>query len=179
MARGQEECVARGQEEAKNELTQEMKEREERSGNIVVYGVPEKEGEDNGREADEKVLRELATEIGVEIRGKLEVRFRAGKRKEPEKPRPIVVKVEDDETREKLLTNARRLARKDEWKRIYVAPDMTWQQREESMKDERKKREEAEKKTEEAKNEGRKGKFVVVGVRGRRRIVWREERGEE
>ena len=124
-------------------------------------------------------MRKLAEEIGVEIQGRMVVKFRAGRKKEPEKPRPIVVKVEDDETRERLLTNARRLARKEEWKRVYVAPDMTWQQREESIKDEKKKKEEAEKKTEEAKNEGRKGKFVVVGIRGRRRIVWREEQEGE
>ena len=30
----------------------------------------------------------------------------------------------------------------------------------------------AEKRTEEAKKDGKVGKFVVVGMRGRRRVVW-------
>ena len=91
----------------------------------------------------------------------------------------MIVKVSDDETRQKLLANARRLARKEEWKTVYVSPDLTWQQREEAREEEKKLRVEAERRTEEAKNAGRTGgKFVMVGPRGRRRLVWREERDE-
>ena len=88
----------------------------------------------------------------------------------------MIVRMSDDETRQMLLENARKLARKDEWKRVFISPDLTWQQREAAREEERKLRLEAEKKTEEAKNEGRGGgKFVVVGPRGRRRVVWRAE----
>ena len=94
------------------------------------------------------------------------------------KPRPIIVKVKDGETREKMLGNARELGRKEEWKRVFIGPDLTYKQREEAREEDGKLREEAERKTDEAKNEGRTGgRYVVVGQRGRRRIVWWEERG--
>ena len=125
-------------------------------------------------------MKEVAENIGVEIKGEVEVKFRAGKRSEEAtaKPRPMIVRVTDDETRESLLKNASRLMRTDNMKRVFISPDLTWEQREEARKVENKLRQEAEKKTEEAKNEGRAGKYVVTGQRGRRRIVWWEERTE-
>ena len=170
--------VERAKKEVMNEIESERKEREDRSENLVVYGVKESEAEDaeERKEDDKKKVMELAEAIDVPINGELEVKFRAGKKAENGKPRPMIVRVEDEETRQKLLTNARKLARKEEWKTIYVSPDLTWQQREEAREEERKLREEAEKKTEEAKNSGRgEGKYVVVGPRGRRRLVWRTE----
>ena len=111
------------------------------------------------------------------------MKFRAGRLREVEgeeeesKPRPMVVRIEDDETRQRLLQNARKLAREEEWRKVFLSPDLTWQQREEARQEEKRLREEAERKTEEAKNGGREGgRYVVVGPRGRRRIVWREER---
>ena len=46
----------------------------------------------------------------------------------------------------------------------------------ERWKEEAKLRDEALKRTEEAKKEGKKGRFVVVGQRGKRRVMWWEER---
>ena len=77
----------------------------------------------------------MVEEIGVEIKGKMEVKFRAGKKVEGGKPRPLIVRFEDDETREQLLTHARRLARKEEWRNVFVSPDLTWKQREEVRKE--------------------------------------------
>ena len=74
----------------------------------------------------------------------------------------------------KLLQDARKLSRIPELKRVFIAEDMTWAQREEARKMERELREEAERKTNEAKNDGRVGKFILVGPRGRRRLVWTE-----
>ena len=65
----------------------------------------------------------------------------------------------------KIHDNARRLARKDGMKDVYIAPDMTRKQREEARREE-KLRADATSKTEEAKNEGLKGKWVVVVGRG-------------
>lgn len=60
-----------------------------------------------------------------------------------------------------------------------MRPDLTRRQRDEANKKEKKLREEAEEKTEAAKNDGKKGKFIVVGQRGSsRRVVWREEKEE-
>ena len=111
----------------------------------------------------------------------MEVKFRAGKKDETgAKPRPMVVMVEDDETREKLLVNARRLARSERWRKVFVSQDLTWRQREEARKEEANLREKAERMNEEAKNEGKEGgKYVVVGRRGKRWIKWWVERGRE
>ena len=165
--------------EVKEEMTMEMKEIEERANNVVVYGLKESEKEEakDRREEDEEKVKEMVEEIGIAARGKMEVKFRAGRKVENGKPRPVIVRVEDEETREQLLQHARRLARKDEWKNVFVSPDLTWKQREEARKEEKKLREEAEKKTEQAKNEGRTDeKWTVVGRRGKRRVVRWENR---
>ena len=123
----------------------------------------------------------MAQVIGIGLEGGIEIEHRAGRKDEnASKPRPlIVVKIKDDETRERLFKNARRLARNDEWKNVYVSPDLTCKQREEARKDEKKLREDAEKRNEQAKNEGKvDGKFVVIGQRGSsRRVVWWSEDG--
>ena len=171
--------MERAKKEFKEEMESERKDREARSENVVVYGMKESESEDaEVRKGDDKnKMLELAREIGVEVRGEVEVKFRAGKKKEDGKPRPMIVRVEDEETRQKILANARRLARKEEWKSVFVSPDLTWKQREEAREEERRLRTEAENKTEEAKNGGRTGgRYVVMGPRGRRRVGWREER---
>ena len=178
MEKEMEAGMERAKKEFKDEMETERKEREERSENVVVFGLAESEEEEaEARKMhDQRKILELVKEITVEVKGDLEVKFRAGKKTEDGRPRPMIVKVNDEETRQKILTNARKLARKEEWKRVFVSPDLTWQQREEAREVERKLRAEAEKKTEEAKNEGRVGKFVVIGPKGRRRLAWREER---
>ena len=166
--------------DAKEGMTAEMKEREERSGNLVVYGMPESEkvdAEERKREDEEKV-QQMARVVGVEEEVRVEVKFRAGKKKEGGKPRPLILKLEDGEARERMLRNARELGRKEEWRKVFLGPDLTFKQREEAREEDKKLREEAERRSEEAKNEGRMGgRYVVVGQRGRRRVVWWEERG--
>ena len=88
------------------------------------------------------------------------------------RPRPLIVQVSDDETRERIFKGARNLSRVPAMKKVFVGQDMTWAQREEARKEEKQLREIADKKNEEAKNEGKSGKWVLVGQRGRRRLVW-------
>ena len=94
------------------------------------------------------------------------------------RPRPMVVKIDDEETREKIVANARKLARKDGWKEVFVSRDLTYKQRMEANKLEDKLRKDAERMNDAAKNEGRQGgSFRVVGVRAKnRRVEWREDR---
>ena len=99
------------------------------------------------------------------------VKFWAGRKVEGARARPLIVKVPDDETREKLFRSAPRLARNDATRRVFLARDLTYQQREEQRKVERELEDEAKKKTEEEKNGGGRGRYVVVGARGRRRII--------
>ena len=168
--------MALAKEEVKKDVSNEMKEREERGVNIVLYGVEESKEEDpqKWRQHDKEKVEGVARQVGVELRGEVEVKFRAGKKGEANggaRPRPMIVRVSDDETRENLFRNARMLKRSDEWKAVYISPDLTWAQREEERKVEKRLKEEAEEKTEEAKKDGRTEKFIVVGQRGRRRII--------
>ena len=165
-------------EAVKKDLRTEMKDQDERSANLVIYGLEESNDPDTekSKEEDRKKVDDVAEKIGVELTGEIKVRFRAGKKNEgPDaRPRPLIVKVGDDEVRERLMKNAPRLARADGMKRVFLSPDLTWEQREEAKKEEKKMRDEADRKTEEAKNEGKEGRYVVTGPRGRRKIAWRE-----
>ena len=168
--------------EAKEDMAEEMKERDDKATNLVIYGLKEsKEAETEKRKEDDKqMMKELAQALEVDLEEGFEVKYRAGKKREDGTPRPMIVKLNIDEKKEQLLARAGRLAKKQEWKDVFVRPDLTRRQREEANKMETKLREEATKKTEEAKNDGRKGRYIVVGTRGSsRRVVWREEREEE
>ena len=178
---GVEKEVVSGMEKAKEEVKQdmgrEMKEREERGQNVVIYGLEEptaSETEERKREEKRKV-EEVVNEIGVAINGGIKVKFRAGRKMEGEagaRPRPLIVHVPDDETRERIFRGARNLSRVPAMKKVFVGQDLTWAQREEARKEEKRLKEIADKKNEEAKNEGKSGKWVLVGQRGKRRVVW-------
>ena len=169
--------MAKAKEEVKKDVNREMEERDERSQNLVIYGMEETTDgtAEERKENDKKKVKEVMEGIGVE--GEVEVRFRAGRRQEEPnpRPRPLIITFKDDECRAQVLRNARKLARIPNLKSIFVATDMTWAQREEARKMERERREEAERKTEEANREGKNGKFVVVGPRGKRRLAWMEK----
>ena len=129
--------MEKAKEVVKTEVKNDLKEREERSGNIVIYGLPElKEKEEEKRnEEDKKSMEELLRKIEVETSGPFEVKFRAGKKNdENEKPRPLIVRFEKDEMRERIMNNARKLSKKEGWKKVFIAPDLTREQREEARK---------------------------------------------
>ena len=96
-------------------------------------------------------------------------------REEGAKPRPLIVRVTDDETRERIFRNAGLLSQEERTKKVFISQDLTWQQREEDRKAEVERKEDAARRTEQAKNKGRKGRYMVVGGRGRRRVVWKPE----
>lgn len=168
--------MQKAKEEVKEEMSTEMKNRE-RKMNIVVYGIDEsdKEEAEERKKEDEKKVEEIANEIGVVMKGKVDVKWRLGKKVAGEaKPRPMIVRLEDVESRAKLLEKARFLARNvnPAWKRVYLAPDLTWQQREEARKKEEELRKQAERMTEETTKDGGTGEvYRVVGTRGNRRIA--------
>ena len=169
--------MEKAKEEVKVELRGEMREREEKRNNIVIYGLKESTETDGKKrkEEDEEKVKKMATEIDIEFKGEIRSIYRArpaaGKPAD-DRPCPLVVTIEDDETREGILANARRMAGKDEWKRVFVAHDLTWRQREEMRKEEGKLREDAEKRTKEANEKGDMGKCIVVGQRGKKWIKW-------
>ena len=168
--------MERAKEEVKNDVKTEMSLREENSSNICIYGLDESKEEDaeKWRECETKKVIDVAERMGVQVNGDIIVKFRAGRqREEGARPRPLVVKVMDDETRSKIFQNAPRLSRDEQTRRIFISPDLTPQQREEDQKAELARKDDAAKRTEDAKNEGKRVKFLVVGARGRRRVVAR------
>ena len=174
--------LTKAKEEVREEVQVDMREREERAENLVIFGLKESQkGEAKERvKEDEDRVKELWECLEIEMEeDEAEVKFRAGKKKEDGKPRPLIVKVKEAEKKERVLSAARKLAKKDSWKGVFLAPDLTPKQREEDKKKEEGRKREAEDKTVEARREGRKGKYIVVGQRGRRRIVWKEEEGQE
>ena len=174
--------MSEAKEEAKKEMKEEMRVMEEKSSNIVLYGVKESEEGDaeKRQEADNEKVKEMAAHVGVDLKGEVSVKWRCGRRSDDpiSKPRPMIVKVADDETRENLLGNARKLSGVQGWKRVFISPDLTYAQREEERKEQKKLKEEAERKTEAAKEEGKEEKWIVVGRRGRKRVVMSDGRRE-
>lgn len=166
--------MVKAKEEVKDEMRDETRKREENKDKIVIYGVEESKDVDGKKrkDEDEEKVKKMMAEIEVEFKGEIGSSYRAGGRAEGDRPRPLVVSIDDDETREGILANARRLSGKAEWKKVFVGPALTWRQREEGRKEVNKLKDEAEKKTQEAITRGDEGKFIVVGQRGRRWLKW-------
>ena len=180
---GVEKEVASGMEKAKEEVKKvvqsEMADQEERGCNVVVYGLEETKEDDTAqwKAKEQKKVEDLIQKMGVQVQGGISIKYRAGRpRADGARPRPVIIKVDDDETRVSIFRNAPRLSRMDETKRVYIAPDLTPSQQEEDKKNEAKLKEDALRKTEESKNGGGEKRFVVVGARGKRRVVEADER---
>ena len=166
--------MEKAKEEVKDEMRDEMKEREAIKDNIVIYGLKESNEADGmkRKEDDIAMVKKMAEEIGVDLKGEVRIKFRSGKTATEDRPRPLILTVDDDETRENIMSNARKMAGKEAWKRVFVGPELTWRQREEGRKEEKKLKEDAEKRTTEENAKGKEGNCVVVGRRGRRWLKW-------
>ena len=121
---------------------------------------------------------EMMVQIGVAPVGEIEVRYRSRKDRPTgeQRLRPLIITVKDDETREEMKKRASNLSRSEEWKKVFIGDDLTYEQREWARKEEIENRQKAEQRTKELKDKGMEGKFIVVGRRGSRRIIWVEER---
>ena len=85
----------------------------------------------------------------------------------------MIVRVANSDTRNALLKQAHMLGRKEEWKAVYLLPDLTWKQREEARKREQKLKDEEDRMNEQAKNEGRTGgRYVRKGWGEKRKVIW-------
>ena len=183
MEREMESGMEQAVKEIREEVVSDTKEAEEIATNIVIYGLKEsaKEEGKERKEEDEKRVKEILKDIDVEVDAAMEVKWRAGKKSDdPSKQRPLIVRMENEEKKERVLKNARKLKEKAEWSKVFIQPDLTYRQRVEARKQEARFREEAEKKNEEAKNEEgeSEGEWIVVGPRGKRRVTWKKEKRE-
>ena len=152
--------------------------REENSSNIAIYGLEETKEVDTEKWRDEEIKKvmNLVDQMGVPFDGEITIRYRGGKkREEGDKPRPLIVRVADDETRAKIFRNAPKLSRNESNRRVFISQDLTWQQREDDRKAEAARKQDAAQRNAQAITDGRKVKWVVVGARGKRKVVERPE----
>ena len=108
-----------------NATISEMNERERRRKNIIIHGVPESKKEilTDKRAEDESNIKKILNTIGKsEI---APVYSRRLKSKDTNKPGPILVEFEDAAIRNPILLAAKKLREVEEYKTVYISPDLT------------------------------------------------------
>ena len=108
-----------------NAAINELNEREKRKKNVIIYGVPEssKEVLAEKRAEDEQNIKGILDSIGKsEIKPVYSRRLRS---KNASKPGPILVELADASLRNPVLLAAKNLRSNDNYKTVYVSPDLT------------------------------------------------------
>lgn len=101
--------------------------KDRRKLNLVVHNLPESDGA-NQMEADAgKFVSIVKEELKLIV--KTTKAFRVGK-PSGEKPRLLIVTLENMETKLEVLKMASQLRRSTEWSNIYITKDLTWKERE-------------------------------------------------
>lgn len=138
------ESLINGEVKKMNENLDEKMEIERRKSNIIIHGIKE-EGivrlDDIARELDEGIVsreQSLVEEIlkeGLKLDATrhIEEVKRIGRFKEGV-VRPMRVVLKSPEARTEILRRAKNLKEHDEYKKVYIAPDLTRNQREEDKK---------------------------------------------
>lgn len=116
---------------AVREAIDEIQDIDTRKKSVITFGVPEVDDEvpnESRRSQERKNLKEIFDHVDVDGEDIVSC-FRIGRR--GNKPRPLKVKLKTQETKERLLLNARQLRtfRHDNWEnRIFIKPDLTRRQ---------------------------------------------------
>ena len=112
--------ISKAKKEVMTEVKNDLRDKEVRSENLVIYGLEESKEKDIKKrvEYDDKWVKEMVKVVEVDVKGGVEVKFRAGKPREDGKARPLIITVKDEESRKKMLENARKLGREERWKRV-------------------------------------------------------------
>lgn len=110
--------------------------REKRKLNVVVYNLPEQgDADDSAADKNQKDVSKLCSIIRSELSVNIRVKkaFRVGRRM-PERPRLLIVTLESVEAKMELLKLASQLRSSDEWRTLYINPDLTQKEREEGKR---------------------------------------------
>ncbi|CAH1250128.1 Hypp8776 [Branchiostoma lanceolatum] len=114
------------------QLVDEYIEREKRPKNLVVFNVPEEVKDDatGSKLSDSKVFTDIIKEE-FNLIPKEQAAYRLGRRN-PEKPRPLLIRIYSDDTSSRALIfrRAKDLRNSARWSRVYIVPDMTPNERE-------------------------------------------------
>ena len=108
--------------------------KEKRKLNVVVHNLPETNSPSLAERAekDQELFMDIIKE-GLNLIVRPSRSFRVGKRLD-DKPRLLVVSLENADTKFELLKMAPQLRHLNTWKRIYITPDQTKTEREESKR---------------------------------------------
>ena len=108
--------------------------KEQRKMNLVIHNMDESSGAD-ARERARKDADKFKTMVreGLKLVVNTTKCFRVGKKKD-DKPRLLIITLEDLDTKHEILRNARDLRNSAEYDNIYITPDMTKLEREQGKK---------------------------------------------
>jgi hypothetical protein len=159
----------------RKDIFAELRDREDKKCNIIVHGIDEAPETARTAQAkkdhDLKLVREVAASIDVDISDETSIKFikRIGPKPtevENEKCRPILLGLNCEELKKKIVKNRKKLH--ETYESVYIVPDMTKQQREE----EDGLWEEANKRNNELDDEtALNSHWKVIGSRGEKRLL--------
>ena len=96
--------------DVKKLILNEVNEIEVKRSNLVIFGIPESSDTNEGSPRDKDIY--TAGNIIEELAGEKKpfvLRYRIGKKKDTEKPRPILIKMLDIKDKEEILGKAQKL----------------------------------------------------------------------
>ena len=117
-----------------SEVVKEIKDQESRKCNIILHNVQEKQSdnEDERNKHDREQLKELGKVCKQTIKKEDVVMMRRLGKRNPNKPRPILVEFRDEEKKSGLMSNLVNLSKApDALRKISVQHDLTKKQRDE------------------------------------------------
>ena len=149
------------------ETSYEQQLQERKKNNLVVFGLQE-----NGRD-DISQLRALFSSLGADIKVNSSQFFRTGR--SLKKPRPLIVKLRNQEEKAEILFKAKRLKNNQDWPGVSITHDLTKQQCHAEKVEEMKLKRKAEERNCNLLEDEKSAKvWKVVGGRGTRRLVLRD-----
>ena len=108
--------------------------KESRKKNLAVFNLPEEnaENEQEKRNKDISAFKEMVKE-GLKLQVNPIKAYRVGK-KTPNRPRILIIAVDDYETKRTILKQKSQLRHTTQWAKVFVNPDLTKQEREAKKK---------------------------------------------
>ena len=115
--------------ETKNEELAEEADRQRREKNIIIHGVEEKFWGETGENEDKSFVKTLMTNLQIGAISADQVERLGPATKESNKTRPLKVVFKTKDDQQKVLSNLRNLKGNDEYLRISIKEDYTYNER--------------------------------------------------
>ena len=131
-------------EEKVKDYLDEQKDKDERQYNLIFHNIPESESDDTDirKEDDRDQVKEILHHLDVQISSSdIDQVYRLGKKTEvKDKPRLLKIKINRMDPKKQTLSRAKNLrdSSKEYYKKVYISPDLTFQEREENTQEAKK-----------------------------------------